>query len=968
MNYEAGWAGYFLDGIGLNLFGEWWPGVAYTALVIMGLGFGGLTAYVLQTLCTPVRWVVEGFVGSIKLLTCCCRRGQAEGDVPALAAPNLARTIEWHGPATGWNTETRYLQERIKGRGSRRKLNDIVIRYEGQVARLQQDESRMKRIDAYGLRVQFAGIAGCSSRTFRKKLEDVGEVHLCRRDDCGLDHGLHVREFAGLDHESILDVHEYTSGGSCWLLRASWRGTRWVLSGLLYLVTCLYFTQTFLPSRRSSPGDLGGDGTVTLPKSTVLARGDATPLLSRQRVSACGLLDSDSSLGQFMGTVIGLSLGRVRGDLRWTHTRIEALKTEVELDPAALERQVGGDDGYMARVLKETPTEAESLGRDIHGYMIEDEHSERLLAWSGRYVVGGYVRGEEWSPLPPEADLGLDRRLKVEETEKDERPKPPRPRSRSHSLGRVMQELDDDAKGEGDPQEAEGMAETYEVARSSGQTPQDAVATIAVVYETDEDDVKQKLRQYVRGHGRKKDGRHTGLCLEILKHMLETRRGSEERAEEVRKQANPSEARAPTPETSVPAYPQHFAPPPGLGGRSTTGGPAIRSLEGDSGRNPLLGSDGLVSQLFGGSEAARGREERRTVEDLFGESTTRAGAGTAEDPEVAARMMHVLEGIRKATEGDKKGTPGPAGLNGQGAFRWAEESMRALQGACTLGIIDDPVSIKSVELTIIDKAYEMGWMKPCPPVSRTEKRVVIVGSGPCGLAAADQLNKMGHRVTVLERSDRIGGLMMYGVPNMKTDKVDVVQRRVNIMKQEGVNFICGPAGRVAESEASSEATNMGPRAAQLMEEYDAVLLAVGSTVARDMQTVTGRDLNGIHLAMDYLTYNTKALLDGGDVTNKWRRWWGAKKNGTDPKTLDAKDKKVIVIGGGDTGNDCIGTAVRQGAKSVINLELMPQPPKSRSPNNPWPHWPLVFKVDYGHEEAAPLNNNKDIRCWDASSE
>jgi len=305
MNYEAGWAGYFLDGIGLNLFGEWWPGVAYTALVIMGLGFGGLTAYVLQTLCTPVRWVVEGFVGSIKLLTCCCRRGQAEGDVPALAAPNLARTIEWHGPATGWNTETRYLQERIKGRGSRRKLNDIVIRYEGQVARLQQDESRMKRIDAYGLRVQFAGIAGCSSRTFRKKLEDVGEVHLCRRDDCGLDHGLHVREFAGLDHESILDVHEYTSGGSCWLLRASWRGTRWVLSGLLYLVTCLYFTQTFLPSRRSSPGDLGGDGTVTLPKSTVLARGVritaslpfSSAAASRRRISP--LVSTASSLRAF---------------------------------------------------------------------------------------------------------------------------------------------------------------------------------------------------------------------------------------------------------------------------------------------------------------------------------------------------------------------------------------------------------------------------------------------------------------------------------------------------------------------------------------------------------------------------------------------------------------------------------------------------------------------------------------------
>lgn len=290
------------------------------------------------------------------------------------------------------------------------------------------------------------------------------------------------------------------------------------------------------------------------------------------------------------------------------------------------------------------------------------------------------------------------------------------------------------------------------------------------------------------------------------------------------------------------------------------------------------------------------------------------------------------------------------------------------EGACTLGIIDDPVSIKSVELTIIDKAYDMGWMKPCPPKTRTEKRVVIVGSGPCGLAAADQLNKMGHRVTVLERSDRIGGLMMYGVPNMKTDKVDVVQRRVNIMKQEGVNFICGPQGRVAESSqeaAIDQGTNMGPRAAQLLEEYDAVLLAVGSTVARDMQTVTGRDLNGIHLAMDYLTFNTKALLDGGDVSNKWRRWWGAKKNGTDPKVLDAKDKKVIVIGGGDTGNDCIGTAVRQGAKSVINLELMPQPPQTRSPNNPWPHWPLVFKVDYGHEEAAPLNKNKDIREYGA---
>jgi len=289
------------------------------------------------------------------------------------------------------------------------------------------------------------------------------------------------------------------------------------------------------------------------------------------------------------------------------------------------------------------------------------------------------------------------------------------------------------------------------------------------------------------------------------------------------------------------------------------------------------------------------------------------------------------------------------------------------EGACTLGIIDEPVSIKSVELSIIDKAYEMGWMVPSPPKVRTEKRIVIVGSGPTGLAAADQLNKMGHRITVLERADRIGGLMMYGVPNMKTDKMDVVQRRVDIMKREGITFVTGPAGRVAESsEATIDGNSMGPRASQLLEEYDAVLLAVGATVARDMQSVPGRDLSGIHLAMDYLTHNTKALLDGGDVSNKWRRWWGAKKTGLDPKTLDAKDKKVIVIGGGDTGNDCIGTAVRQGAKAVVNLELMGKPPKQRAPHNPWPHWPMVFKVDYGHEEAATqLNKDQDIRHYGA---
>ena len=213
-------------------------GAAYSGMVVLGLALGGLVAYVLQALCAPVRWVLEGTLAILRIVGCCCRRSES-AEVPVLAAPNLARSIEWHGPATGWNTETRYLQERIKGRGSRRKLNDIVVRYEGQVARLQQDESRLKRIDAFGLRVQFASIAGCSSRAFRKKLEDTGEVHLCRKDERGLDHGLHIREFAGLDHEAILDVHDYTRGGTCWLLRSSWRGFCWGLATAWFLLTYL---------------------------------------------------------------------------------------------------------------------------------------------------------------------------------------------------------------------------------------------------------------------------------------------------------------------------------------------------------------------------------------------------------------------------------------------------------------------------------------------------------------------------------------------------------------------------------------------------------------------------------------------------------------------------------------------------------------------------------------------------------
>merc|ERR1719253_2041669 len=283
------------------------------------------------------------------------------------------------------------------------------------------------------------------------------------------------------------------------------------------------------------------------------------------------------------------------------------------------------------------------------------------------------------------------------------------------------------------------------------------------------------------------------------------------------------------------------------------------------------------------------------------------------------------------------------------------------EGACTLGIIDDPVSIKSVELTIIDKAYEMGWMAPQPPPFRTSNKVAVIGSGPAGLAAADQLNKMGHNVTVYERADRVGGLMMYGVPNMKTDKIDVVQRRVDIMKKEGVNFKTGQAGHIG---GAGDGLTMGPSAQQLLAECDAVLLATGATVARDLN-VPGRELSGVHLAMEYLTQNTKALLDGGNVGNGWRKWWGTNKEGPNP--IDAQGKKVVVIGGGDTGNDCIGTAVRQGATNVINLELMPQPPQNRAPNNPWPHWPMVFKVDYGHEEAKPLNNGEDIRQYAVST-
>ncbi len=247
------------------------------------------------------------------------------------------------------------------------------------------------------------------------------------------------------------------------------------------------------------------------------------------------------------------------------------------------------------------------------------------------------------------------------------------------------------------------------------------------------------------------------------------------------------------------------------------------------------------------------------------------------------------------------------------------------EGACVLGINQPAVTIKDNECWIIDRAYEEGWMVPLPPAFRTGKTVAIIGSGPAGLAAADQLNRCGHRVTVFERSDRIGGLLMYGIPNMKLDKA-LVQKRVSIMEEEGVEF--------------RTSTDVGSdiSADQLVKDFDAVLLATGSTRPRDL-TVPGRELKGIHFAMDFLTANTKSLLDSAF---------------SDGKRIDAKGKKVIVIGGGDTGNDCIGTSIRHGCASVVNFELLPMPPAERTVDMPWPTFPRTLKIDYGHGEAEAI--------------
>jgi len=244
------------------------------------------------------------------------------------------------------------------------------------------------------------------------------------------------------------------------------------------------------------------------------------------------------------------------------------------------------------------------------------------------------------------------------------------------------------------------------------------------------------------------------------------------------------------------------------------------------------------------------------------------------------------------------------------------------EGSCVLGISAPPVTIKNIECSIADKGWEEGWITPEPPEVRTGKKVAVIGAGPAGLCAAAQLNRAGHWVTVFERADRPGGLLMYGIPNPKLDKREVVQRRLSQMESEGIKFVC-----------NTEVGGNYP-AEKLLSEFDAAVLCTGATKPRDLP-IEGRNLKGVHFAMEFLTANTKSFLDG-------------KRNG---KFISAEGKDVIVIGGGDTGTDCVATSMRHHCKSLVQIEILPRPPMDRAGDNPWPEWPKVYRLDYGQEEA-----------------
>lgn len=258
------------------------------------------------------------------------------------------------------------------------------------------------------------------------------------------------------------------------------------------------------------------------------------------------------------------------------------------------------------------------------------------------------------------------------------------------------------------------------------------------------------------------------------------------------------------------------------------------------------------------------------------------------------------------------------------------------ENACTCGLYGDPVSTKENEYAIIENAYEKGYALPHPPKVRTGKKVAVIGSGPSGLAVADQLNKRGHLVTVFERHDRIGGLLMYGIPNMKLEK-RIIDRKINVMKAEGITFVTN--------------TDIGKdiKPAKLLADFDRVVLCCGSSNPRDI-TAPGRDAEGIYFAVDFLSRNTKSLLDS---------------DFKDGNYVSAKGKNVIIIGGGDTGNDCVGTCMRHGCKSVTQIEMMPKAPDKRAANNPWPEWPKICKTDYGQEEAIAVFGH-DPRIYEST--